>query len=228
MIGAWAVHLYTASGVVLGLMAAADIYQSDYRGAFLWMFLATVVDATDGVFARAARVSERLPWFDGTLLDNLVDYVTYVFVPALFVWQALIVPDRLSVPVCGAMLISSAYGFSRVDAKTDDHFFTGFPSYWNVVVFYLWITQLSPIVNAAIVVGLSALVFVPVQYVYPSRTPVLRRLTVLFGIVWGISLLLLLRQSPDVPRSLLWMSFLFPVYYLVLSLALSTRRRAGL
>jgi phosphatidylcholine synthase len=125
----WLAHLYTASGAVLGFLAARDIFQYRYREAFFWLALAMFVDATDGLFARLARVSERIPWFSGDALDNIVDYVTYVFVPALFVWRAILVPAEWATVVCGAMLLSSAYGFNRTDAKTSDHFFTGFPSH---------------------------------------------------------------------------------------------------
>jgi phosphatidylcholine synthase len=225
VIGAWLVHLYTASGAVLGLVAAADITQSNYRGAFIWLTVATFVDATDGVLARAARVSERIPWFDGGLLDNIVDYITYVFVPALLVWQALLVPDAWSMPVCAAMLLSSAYGFSRADAKTGDHFFTGFPSYWNIVAFYLFVAGWPARVNAVILVVLSLLVFVPVRYVYPSRTPVLRVPTVVLGVAWAVAMLVLVADLPEVPRPLLWASLAYPVYYVILSLALTLRRR---
>lgn len=227
MIAAWLVHLYTASSVVMGLLAAADIFDNHYQRAFLWLFAATIVDATDGMLARAARVSDVLPHFDGALLDNIVDYVTYVFVPALFVWQALVVPDAWSIPVCAAMLLSSAYGFSHADAKTDDHYFTGFPSYWNVVVLYLYAAGWPQMVNAAILIILSVLVFVPIRYVYPTRTPTLRALTLALSGVWAVSLVALIVQAPHVSQALLWASMMFPVYYFVLSLALTARRRSA-
>jgi phosphatidylcholine synthase len=220
VLSAWLVHLYTASGVVMGFIAAADIYESDYRTAFMWLAGATFIDTTDGILARNARVKERLPWFDGTLLDNIVDYVTYVFVPTLFVWRALLVPDEWSIPVCSAMLLSSAYGFSHAEAKTEDHFFTGFPSYWNIVVFYLWIARFSPAVNTVWLVALSMLVLVPIRYVYPSRTPTLRTLTIALGVIWGVLMIVLIRQAPNVSRVLLWASLIFPAYYAVLSLVL--------
>lgn len=223
----WLVHLYTASGVVMGLAAATNVFDGRYERAFMWLFAATAVDGSDGLLARAARVSERLPWFDGATLDNLVDYVTYVFVPALIVWHALIVPDAWSIPLCAAMLLSSAYGFSQADAKTEDHFFTGFPSYWNVVVFYLYVARWPALVNASILVGLSILVFVPVRYVYPSRTPTLRPLTIALGTAWALAVLVLLVQSPDISRTVLRASLIFPIYYVVLSLVLSLRRRGA-
>ncbi len=221
---AWLVHLYTASGAVLAFLAARDIFQYRYRNVFFWLALAVVVDATDGLFARMVRVRERLPWFSGGKLDDLIDFLTYVFVPALFVWRALLVPSSMAVPVCSAMLLSSAYGFSRDDAKTEDHFFTGFPSYWNIAVFYLLLGGGAPELNAAILLGLAVLVFVPVRYLYPSRTPEYRGLTVTLGLIWALLMLLMLWQMPGISRPVYWASLLFPVYYTALSLLLHVRR----
>ena len=225
MIAVWLVHLYTASGAVLAFLAARDVIDHDYRRAFFWLGVQIAVDATDGLFARAARVSQRLPWFNGAKLDDIIDYLTYVFVPALFVWRAVLVPDTWTLWVAGAMLLSSAYGFNRDDAKTADHFFTGFPSYWNIVVFYMLLLRLPSAVNGVILIALAVLVFVPIRYVYPSRTPVLARMTNVLGIIWGILLLVLLWQYPAVSRPLLVVSLGFPAYYVGLSLWLQSRRR---
>jgi phosphatidylcholine synthase len=226
VIAAWLAHLFTASGVVLAFLAATAVIDHDYRTAFFWLGLQIVVDAVDGVLARAARVSEKLPWFDGAKLDDIIDYLTYVFVPALFVWRALLVPDGWTLPVAGAMLLASAYGFNRTDAKTADHFFTGFPSYWNIVVFYLMVAGWPKGVNAAILLGLAVLVFVPIRYIYPSRTPILMWPTNALGALWGVLLATMLWQYPLVSRPLFWASFAFPVYYAVLSVALQMRSPA--
>jgi phosphatidylcholine synthase len=224
---AWLVHLYTASGAVLAFLALTEIFGAQYREAFFWLICAFVVDATDGVLARRYTVGTRLPGFDGRKLDDIVDYLTYVFVPAFLVWHAALVPDALSVFVVAAMLLSSAYGFNRDDAKTTDHLFTGFPSYWNVVVFYLYVAQWTQIANAVILLFLAVMVFVPLRYVYPSRTPTWRPMTVGLGVVWGGLMCVLLWQTPSVSRSLFWVSMAFPVYYLLLSLRLSMERRSG-
>jgi phosphatidylcholine synthase len=224
-VAAWLVHLYTASGFVLAFLAAQAAIDHDFRTAFFYLAGQMFVDATDGVLARAARVSERLPWFSGSKLDDLVDYLTYVFVPALIVWRALLVIDPWTSIVPSAMLLSSGYGFSNASAKTSDHFFTGFPSYWNIVVFYLYVARLSPALNAAILIALAMLVFVPIRYVYPSRTVAWRLPTLILGTIWGTLMIGLLQQAPDVSRGLLLVSLAFPVYYVVLSLALESRRR---
>jgi phosphatidylcholine synthase len=223
---AWIAHLYTASGAVLAFLAARAVIEHDYRTAFFWLGVQIVVDATDGVLARALRVDVRTPDFNGAKLDDIVDYLTYVFVPALFVWRAVLVPDAWTLWVAGAMLLSSAYGFNRADAKTDDYFFTGFPSYWNLSVFYLHLGQSSSTLNAAILLTLAVLVFVPIRYVYPSRTPVLRWQTNVLGAIWGGLLSWMLWQYPAVSRPVFLVSLLYPAYYLVLSLYLTMRRWA--
>ena len=222
---AWIAHLYTASGAILAFLAAADIFEHDYRTAFFWLYLQVAVDATDGLLARAVRVKDRLPWFNGAKLDDIVDYLCYVFIPALFVWRALLVPDRWSVPVVAAMLLSSAYGFNRDDAKTDDHYFRGFPSYWNIVVFYLFVARLPSEVNAAILLALAVLVFVPIRYLYPSRGAALQTLTLVLGLIWSVLMLVMLWQFPAVSRGVFAASLVFPVYYAVASLWLELRRR---
>jgi phosphatidylcholine synthase len=220
VIAAWLVHIYTASSAILAWLATRAIVEYRFRDAFFWLAVAIIVDSTDGVFARAAHVSRRIPWFSGAKLDDIVDYLTYVFVPAVFVWRSLLVPDSWTLPVAGAMLLSSAYGFNREDAKTSDGFFTGFPSYWNIVVFYLFIMHLAPRTNAIILLALAVLVFVPIRYLYPTRMPKWRGLTVTLGISWGVVMLAMLWQLPVVAPLLLWASFIFPAYYLVLSLAI--------
>lgn len=224
IIAAWLVHLYTASGFVWALLAAQAAIDYDYVWAFLYLWLQVVVDATDGALARWVDVSRRLPWFSGSKLDDLVDYLTYVFVPALIVWRGPFVPDAWATPLAAAMLVASGYGFSRVHAKTSDHFFLGFPSYWNVVVLYFFLTRSEPWINAVILMVLCVLVFVPLRFVYPSRTPVLPVLTNVLGASWAIVLLALVGTYPRSSRPLLFASFVFPVYYVGLSVALEVRR----
>jgi phosphatidylcholine synthase len=134
-------------------------------------------------------------------------------------------PDGWGIPTAAAMLLSSAYGFSATDAKTADHFFTGFPSYWNVVVFYLYALHTGPVVNAAVLLGLAALVFVRVGYVYPSRTPMWRSVTLALGVLWAAAVAVCVWMLPDAPAVLAIGSLVFPVYYFVLSIMLQRRRR---
>ena len=173
-----------------------------------------------------ARVKETTPNFDGARLDDIVDYLTFVFVPALLLYRAGLLPAAWGGAVAAAMLLSSGYGFSSNDAKTDDHFFTGFPSYWNIVALYLFAARLPPALNAVILLVLSVLVFVRIGYVYPARTPVLRGLTIALCAVWGLMTLAIILMLPDVPSLLLTTSLFFPIYYIGLSLVLHARRRS--
>lgn len=218
----WIAHFYTALGAVTALLAVLALFEGDIRGTFLWLAAATVIDSTDGVLARALRVKERLPWFDGGKVDDLVDYLTYVFVPALVVVKTGLVPQGLAVPIAAAMLVSSAYGFSRDDAKvaSTDYFFTGFPSYWNIVCVYLHVWALPAGVNAAILVVLVVLVFVPVRYIYPSRTVTWRPATLVLGTTWAACLTWVIWRLPATDGPWPWLSLMFPVYYVALSMSL--------
>ena len=224
MLAAWLAHLYTASSAIFAFFATRAVFEHRYRDAFVWLGITIFVDATDGVLARMAKVSTRLPWFSGAKLDDIVDYLIYVFVPALIVWRAILVPDAWSTAVVAAMLLSSAYGFNRLDAKTDDHYFTGFPSYWNITVFYLFVAGWPPVVNGLILLALAVLVFVPIRYVYPSRTRPWRVPTLVMGVIWAVLMCLMLWRMPAVPRPLFFASLVFPLYYLLLSLVLHSRR----
>jgi len=126
--------------------------------------------------------------------------------------------------VAAAVLLASAYGFGHADAKTDDYFFTGFPSYWNIVAFYLVALGTGPTANAIVLLALAGLVFVRTGYVYPSRTPVLRRLTIMLGSTWALLTLVLTWQLPAPSRPLVLVSLFFPIYYLGLSFYLQSRR----
>jgi phosphatidylcholine synthase len=188
------------------------------------MVAATVVDSTDGLLARRAEVRLHLPGIDGSKLDDVVDYLTFVFLPAYLVYHFRMVAEPVALPVVAVMLLSSGLGFSATDAKTADHFFTGFPSYWNIVVFYLYALHIGPTTSAGVLLGLAALVFVRVGYVYPSRTPVWRTATLALGCAWGATVLACVWMLPNPPRPLLIGSLVFPVYYVVLSLVLQRRR----
>ncbi len=224
LILAWLVHLYTALGTVVAFFSLLCIEQTNFREAFYLMALAVVIDATDGTLARAARVKELIPWFDGELLDEIVDYFNYVIVPSLFLVRANILPPQDSLWLAALPLLSSAYGFCQREAKTADNLFLGFPSYWNIVVFYLYVLKTPLWVNAFLIIALSILVFVPIKYVYPSRSPRFRSQINVLGALWGAAMLCLIYQLPNPSRVLLFASLLFPAYYTALSLWLEYRR----
>jgi phosphatidylcholine synthase len=223
-VAAWGVHLLTASSAPAGVLAVLASQRGDAAASMGWMAYTLAIDSIDGTLARAVGVKQVLPFFDGTRLDDIVDYFTYVIVPALFLVHLDLLPSRAAVPVALLPVFASAYGFCRTDAKTADHYFTGFPSYWNIVAFYLYTLGWPRVLNAAVVVLLSVAVFVPIRYVYPSRTTTLRGLTVALGLGWGAIVLYALAHLDTVPRALVVTSLAFPVYYVGLSLALQVRR----
>ena len=219
-----AVHLYTASGVVLALLILVAAFGGDAVRA-LWLMLASLlIDSTDGLLARRLRVSEALPFFDGALLDNIVDYMTYVFAPIVLLWSGGYLPAGTSGVVFAALpLLASSYQFCRVDAKTDDHYFLGFPSYFNVVAFYAIVFEPGAGTLAAVLVVCSLLVFVPIRYVYPTRTIAFHKLSLTLTAPWLVSYAAILLQMPEPDPLLLTFSILYLFYYFGLSLYLSSK-----
>jgi phosphatidylcholine synthase len=221
---AWSVHALTASTAVFGFLAILAIMAEAWQTAIIYMGIAAVIDGVDGALSRWVGVKRVLPNFDGALLDNIVDYQTYVLVPAFFVYQAGLVPASWLILMPAIMLMASGYQFAQADAKTGDHFFQGFPSYWNVVVIYLWLLGLATAVNLLILLACAVLVFIPIKYLYPSRMTRYRAQTLLLSTLWFIMLAAALVLYP-LHLWLTWASLFFIVYYVGLSLIL-TRQMA--
>ena len=225
----WLAHLYTALGAVLAFAATFAVFEGQFREVFLLLSVATFIDTTDGWLARTLRVKERLPGYDGGRLDDIVDYLTYVFVPVLLVVRAGLLPPGWGLAVAALVLLASAYGFGQVEAKvaTSDYFFTGFPSYWNIVALYLYVWRLPAAANAALLSVLAVLVFVPIRYVYPSRTVTLRVPTLVLGVAWAVLMLVVIWRLPATDGPWLNLSLVFPVYYTALSFYLHAKRQTG-
>ncbi|MGB3683879.1 MAG: CDP-alcohol phosphatidyltransferase family protein [Rubrobacteraceae bacterium] len=219
-----AVHLYTASGAVLAFLILMAAYNGNAVQA-LWLILAALlIDSTDGLLARRLRVKEALPSFDGARLDDIVDYITYVFAPMVLLWSEGYLPDgAYGLALVALPLLASSYQFCRVDAKTDDHFFLGFPSYFNVVVFYALVFDLGVGAVATVILVCSVLVFVPIRYVYPTRTVAFRNLSLLMTALWLVSYAIILLQMPNPEPLVLGFSILYLIYYLALSLHLNIK-----
>lgn len=224
--GAFAVHLYTASGAVLAFLIVLAAVRGDLLQA-LWLgLIALLIDGTDGWLARRFHVSQVLPWFDGRRLDDIVDYLTYVFAPILLLRVGGYLPvGPGGIMLAALCLLASGYQFCRVDAKTEDHFFLGFPSYWNVIAFYTIVFRLTPIVVAITLLICAILVFVPIRYLYPSRTVALRPLTVVLTALWMVGYALILQQMPHPSPLLLDFSLFYLVYYVALSLYFTFQAR---
>ena len=226
-LAAWGVHAYTALGLPLGVIAAEALHHGDAARFFACMWATCAIDATDGMLARKVRVKDVVPHFDGSLLDNLVDYLTFAFLPAL----ALPGLGLVSGPgawIAMLPVLASGYQFCQANAKTEDSF-VGFPSYWNIVVLYLYVLHASPTVTIVVITVLSVLAFVPIHYLYPSKATFLRVPTFVLGGLWAVALVPVC-FAPDAEWAVrvTQVSVLFPVYYLVASLVSDAKRRASL
>lgn len=224
VLSAWLVHLFTACGALLGLYSLRSIQEGEIEMAFWLMATAVAIDAFDGMLARLAEVKKHAALIDGALLDNIIDFLNYVIVPAFLLLNTSLLPGGVQDFLVGALVLSSCYQFSQVHAKTADHFFLGFPCYWNIAVFYLFLMGLAPIVNAVILSLLIILVFVPIKYVYPSRPDgvsrgrLLPRITYGATLVWGACFCWLLLQYGEGGSSVpLWLSLLYMAGYVILS-----------
>lgn len=206
---AWLVHLFTASGVVIALLALEATYRGEWRLALLWLLAALAVDGVDGTLARWARVKEHVPRIDGEAFDLIVDYLNYVFVPAIFICRAGLVPETLALPLAAAILLSSVYVFVRRDMKTPDNYFRGFPALWNVVALYLFVAQPGAAAGAVAVAVLAMLSFAPIRFVHPFRVSDFQPWLRILAVLWAIATLALLWPGwgPDVARLWLWASY---------------------
>ena len=216
---AWLVHLYTAMGLVCAAGMAVLIVRggdASFRGAFFLMMVATAVDATDGWLARRARVKEVLPGFDGSALDNLIDFHTYTSLPLLLIWRAGVLPGGLAWLLL-LPLLASAYGFSQVNVKTDDGFFLGFPSYWNIVAYYLFVLPPPVWVSAALLTTCAVLTFVPTRYIYATKGGPFATLINAGSAIWFVSLGVGLFGPEEYRRTVALISLVYPVMYLALS-----------
>jgi phosphatidylcholine synthase len=220
---AWGVHLFTATGALWGLLAIMATVQHQWQAAFFWLGMAALVDSFDGTLARRFKVKGVLPGFDGALLDNIIDYQTYVIVPAIFLYEAHLLPASTTIAGIAMVVLASAFQFCQSDAKTDDHTFKGFPSYWNVVVFYMFMFDANPWVNFWVIAILTVLVFVPIRYLYPSRMIRFQKLTLSLTTIWGILCLIVWLQYPVVNLWMLGVSMLYVAYYIGLSLYMMVR-----
>jgi phosphatidylcholine synthase len=225
---AWAVHAFTALGLVAAAAIAVLLVEGGdqaFERAFWLMIVATAIDALDGPLARYARVQEVLPSFDGRRLDDLIDFLNYTCLPLLLIWRAGVLPASHNWWLL-APLLASIYGFSQVDAKTDDGFFLGFPSYWNVVAFYLYFLKLDPRFSLTIVLTLALLTFIPLRYFYPTQPGVWNRAVCILAAVWGVQLIVIL-ALPDASRKpWLLASLPVPIGYLALSWWLNWWKRS--
>jgi phosphatidylcholine synthase len=182
----YAVHLLTASGAALAVLAAIAVAGLDWRTAFIWLGLALIVDGIDGPIARRLRVRERLPDWDGGTLDFVIDYTTYVFVPAIILALGCGLSGFAAALAATMVAVSGAIYFADTRMKQDDNSFRGFPAGWNMIVFVLFVLAPHPAVVMAVTVALAALTFLPVRFIHPVRVERWRPLTLTVAALWFI------------------------------------------
>ncbi len=197
-IAAWAVHGFTASGAVLGFLAIISILNNDLVGAFLWLGLALLIDGIDGSLARKIGVLDKTPNIDGSTLDNVIDYLNYVIIPALMIYWFQMVPNGWEIILPAGMFAVSLYTFANLNMKTNDYYFSGFPAVWNIVVLYFYILNTHPIINVIIILLLFIFTFIPIKFVHPLRVKKIRNLTIFCTVLWSATTLKLVTTNPDI------------------------------
>ncbi len=218
----WFVHFYTALGLVANLFSLFALLKLDAQSFFLFNLLAVAIDGTDGFMARALEVKKHIPEFDGALLDNIIDFLTFTFLPlSALIFLGILEHTPLNLALLSIPIMASSYGFCQTRAKTEDAF-VGFPSYWNIIVlyFFLFRDDLSSMHMHAILMILSVLVFVPIHYVYPTKTKKLFKTTLFLSSVYMILLTILsIFPTHPISKKIALASLCYVVYYSVLSLS---------
>jgi phosphatidylcholine synthase len=220
---AWLVHLYTASGALFALLATLEVCAStpDARRVFIYLTIAVLIDATDGPLARRFQVKSVLPHIQGRTIDDIVDYLTFTFIPMLLVARMGWVPEPALLFV-GPALMTSLLGFANSGAKDESGgFFLGFPSYWNIIAFYLGIGAAHGwhLVNGIVVLLLAALTVAPVGFIYPNLAPRRWKLAIVVGaFVWLAIVAAMFPAYPRPPAWLVTLSLVYPLFYTAVSL----------
>ena len=221
----WLVHIFTASGAFAGFLSLQAVLNDNVFLAFLWLSVAFFIDGIDGTLARRYKVSDNLPEIDGAILDNIVDYLNYVFIPALMVYWFDLVPSQFSLFAVALILIVSCYTFTNTKLKTEDLFFRGFPAVWNIVIFYLFVLDTSQLTNFLAILFFSVMTFVPLKYLHPFRVKEKKVLNLFITAVWGLCCALLLIDLREETTALsayqnvyYWLWVVLNFYFIYISL----------
>lgn len=227
---AYGVHLFTASGIVFAVLAAAEIASTvpDPRVVFMWLGIQVLIDAADGPLARKFHVKRYAPHVDGRKMDDIIDYITYTFLPLFLVWRMEWLPWPALIWLIPA-LVTSLFGFCNLGAKDETGgFFLGFPSYWNIVAFYLglWYPLVGPWPGAVLVLVLSVLTVAPIRFLYPNLAPEPWKMPMLIGAgLWALLISWMIVYYDVVPPWITVVSLIYPVGYTILSIYLDYHSR---
>lgn len=205
---AFSVHILTASGSFLAFLGVVAAAEHRFVDMFWWLGLALLVDGIDGPIARKVKVKEVLPNWSGDTLDNIIDYVTYVLLPAFALYQSGMIGEPWSFVAAGMIVVSSAIYYADVGMKTEEYFFSGFPVVWNMIVFTLFVTHASANVALAVVLVSVFLTFLPINFLHPVRVQRLRPLNLGVFLVWSILGCVALLMHFDTPA---WISVPFVI-----------------
>jgi phosphatidylcholine synthase len=213
------VHVFTACGAACALLALLAAAKADFVTMFVWLAVALVIDGIDGTLARRFRVAEVLPRWSGNALDLVVDFTTYVLVPAFALATSNVLPAAVAVPLCIAIVVTSALYFADEQMKTADNYFRGFPALWNAVAFHLFVLKLPPVVAAVSVAVLVVLTFMPLRVLHPFRVPHLRLVNFAALAAWcGLGLYALVTALDPGPIAA-WSLTALGMYFLTVGLA---------
>lgn len=191
---AWGVHAFTASGIVFGLLALLAVIEGNTQMAFMWLGITLLVDGIDGTLARWCDVKKQVPEFDGVILDLVIDYLTYVFIPAIFIYYYTPLPEGTKTLSAAIILISSFFCFCNKNMKSADNYFVGFPATWNIVAFCYVVVSPPAWLSFLIIVLLAILSVVPIKFLHPFRVRKAMALNISFTTLWLITSAFLIIQ----------------------------------
>lgn len=211
-IRAFSVHVLTASGSFLAFLGVVAAAEHRFVDMWWWLGLALLIDGIDGPIARKVRVKEVLPNWSGDTLDNIIDYVTYVLLPAFALYQSGMIGEYWSFVAAGMIVVSSAIYYADTGMKTDEYFFSGFPVVWNMVILTLFVIKPSETAALLVVVAAVVMTFLPINFLHPVRVRRLRTLNLGIFLLWcaltGYSLLLQFES----PTWLVWSVVITGIY----------------
>jgi len=204
---AWAIHFYTISGAVVATFGLAEVLTGDANLGFLLIIVSRLIDGTDGFLARRYKIWDVLPDFDGSNVDNLIDIFTYLWIPMVILWQAEIVPIAWIMPP----IVGTLYVYGNKKMKSSDDFFVRFPALWGAILIYLYYLDATEPVAIGLLLFFTVLCFIPLRYLYPSKNAFLRTPTLILSMLWVITWLVILIADQ---QDLVWISMVYPLYYL--------------
>jgi phosphatidylcholine synthase len=215
---AFAVHVFTATGAALGFLALILATGGEWAAMFFTLGMALVVDGLDGPLARAWKVAEVLPRWSGDTLDMVVDFITYVFVPAYAIAASGLLPPALAIPAGILVVISGALYFADRNMKTDDNYFRGFPGLWNLAAFYLYLLEPTPWATAALIAVLAGLTFVPIKFLHPLRVRHMRALNIALLTAWTVLAFLAVIHNLQPGPYVIWPMLAIATYFFIAGL----------